>query len=206
MVRDGHSLREGSGEIMGIEVTLRVDGAEHRLAVDTRTTPLDALRERLGMTRVKKGCDHGQCGARTILLEGRRALSWLAPAVAHQDVEIITAEGLGDGDLHLLQRAFITHDTVRCGCCTQGLRQVRHQLAQPAAPRLARRPGRLPAAPLACGIHPCGCTLAPCTGVCKRCRPGMTLKAHQPTVRSMPGVGGHSRASAKSRRGDMMPC
>lgn len=154
MVRDGHSLREGSGEIMGIEVTLWVDGAEHRLAADTRTTPLDALRERLGMTRVKKGCDHGQCGARTILLEGRRALSWLAPAVAHQDVEIITAEGLGDGDLHLLQRAFITHDTVRCGCCRQGLRQVRHQLAQPAAPRLARRPGRLPAAPLACGIHP----------------------------------------------------
>src|SRR5260370_41159197 len=125
---------------MGMEATLRVDGAEHRLAVDTRTTPLDALRERLGMTRVKKGCDHGQCGARTILLEGRRALSWLAPAVAHQDGEVITAEGVGDGDLHLLQRAVITHETLPCGCWKPGLRQSQHQLAQPAAPRLARPP------------------------------------------------------------------
>ncbi len=107
---------------MELEITLRVNGALHRLSVDTRTTLLDALRERLGITSPKKGCDHGQCGACTILLDGRRANSCLALAVAYQDAEIVTIEGLAaDGDhLHPLQRAFIVHDAFQCGYCTPG--------------------------------------------------------------------------------------
>jgi xanthine dehydrogenase YagT iron-sulfur-binding subunit len=103
------------------EITIKVDGTEHRLRVDTRTTLLDALRERLGITPPKKGCDHGQCGACTVLLDGRRANSCLALAVAHDGAEIVTAEGLaGGGDLHPMQRAFIEYDAFQCGYCTPG--------------------------------------------------------------------------------------
>ena len=106
---------------LDVEIALRVDGTEHTLAVDTRTTLLDALRERLGITSPKKGCDHGQCGACTVLLDGRRVNSCLALAVAHQGAEIVTAEGLaGDGTLHPLQRSFIEHDAFQCGYCTPG--------------------------------------------------------------------------------------
>ncbi len=107
---------------MDLEITLRVNGVAHRISVDTRTTLLDVLRERLGLTGSKKGCDHGQCGACTILLDGRRVNSCLALAVAHQDAQITTIEGLAEDDrrLHPLQQAFIAHDAFQCGYCTPG--------------------------------------------------------------------------------------
>jgi xanthine dehydrogenase YagT iron-sulfur-binding subunit len=103
------------------EIALRINGEEHRLTVDTRTTLLDLLREQLGLTGAKKGCDHGQCGACTILLDGRRANACLALAVAHDGAELITVEGLAEGDeLHPLQAAFIERDALQCGYCTPG--------------------------------------------------------------------------------------
>ena len=103
------------------EIALHINGEEHRLEVDVRTTLLDLLREHLGLTGAKKGCDHGQCGACTILLDGRRANACLALAVAHDGAELTTVEGLAAGDeLHPLQAAFIEHDAFQCGYCTPG--------------------------------------------------------------------------------------
>jgi xanthine dehydrogenase YagT iron-sulfur-binding subunit len=106
---------------MEAEITLRINGDEHRVTVDTRTTLLDLLRERVGLTGAKKGCDHGQCGSCTILVDGRRATSCLALAVAHDGAELTTVEGLADdGELSPLQAAFIEHDAFQCGYCTPG--------------------------------------------------------------------------------------
>lgn len=106
---------------MDAEITLRVDGEEHRLTADTRTTILDALRENIGNTSPKKGCDHGQCGACTVLLDGRRVNSCLTLAVAHDGAEITTSEGLSkNGELHPMHRSFIEHDAFQCGYCTPG--------------------------------------------------------------------------------------
>ena len=102
-------------------VTLTVDGSTRTATVDTRTSLLDALRERLGVTAPKKGCDHGQCGACTVLLDGRRTLSCLALAVAQQGRVVVTASGLDDsGDPHPMQEAFVEHDALQCGYCTPG--------------------------------------------------------------------------------------
>src|SRR5205814_744070 len=113
---------EEAGQTMDVATTLRVNGAAHPLSVDTRTTLLDALRERLGITGPKKGCDHGQCGACTVLLDGRRVLSCLTLALAAQGARITTIEGLAraDGTLHPMQQAFIDHDGFQCGYCTPG--------------------------------------------------------------------------------------
>ncbi len=104
-----------------VEVAIRVNGEDRRLVLDTRTSVLDLLREHLGLTGTKKGCDHGQCGACTVLLDGRRVNGCLALAVAHQGSEVTTVEGLANGgDLHPLQRGFIEHDGFQCGYCTPG--------------------------------------------------------------------------------------
>ena len=105
-----------------MDVVLKVNGREHRVAIDVRTTMLDVLRERLGLTGSKKGCDQGQCGACTVLLDGRRVLACFTLAVAAQGHEITTIEGLaGEGDaLHPMQQAFLDHDAYQCGYCTPG--------------------------------------------------------------------------------------
>ena len=104
-----------------VSITLRVNGTEHKLAIDPRTTLLDCLREVLHLTGTKKGCDHGQCGACTVHIGGRRMNSCLALAAAHDGDEIVTIEGLGaPGHLHPMQAAFLEHDAYQCGYCTSG--------------------------------------------------------------------------------------
>jgi xanthine dehydrogenase YagT iron-sulfur-binding subunit len=102
-------------------ITLRVNGEKHKLSVAPWTTLLDALRDRLNLTGTKKGCDHGQCGACTVLVEGRRVNSCLTLAVMKDGAEVTTIEGLAkNGALHPLQQAFIDHDAFQCGYCTPG--------------------------------------------------------------------------------------
>ena len=104
-----------------IPVTLTVNGARVELAIAPWTTLLDALRDRLDLTGTKKGCDHGQCGACTVLVDGRRINSCLTLAVMKEGAEVTTVEGLAtDGTLHPLQQAFIDHDAFQCGYCTPG--------------------------------------------------------------------------------------
>ncbi|MGW5371019.1 2Fe-2S iron-sulfur cluster-binding protein [Streptomyces sp. NPDC004009] len=102
-------------------ITLKINGEKHTLPVDHRTTLLDALRERLDLTGTKKGCDQGQCGACTVLVDGRRSVACLQLAVAAEGREITTVEGLAEGDrLHPVQQAFLDLDGFQCGYCTPG--------------------------------------------------------------------------------------
>ncbi|MFF9851168.1 (2Fe-2S)-binding protein [Streptomyces litmocidini] len=102
-------------------VTLRVNGTDRSLTLDHRTTLLDALRDHLDLTGTKKGCDHGQCGACTVLLDGRRVNSCLLFAVACAGRSVTTVEGLADGEgLHPVQEAFVARDALQCGYCTPG--------------------------------------------------------------------------------------
>jgi xanthine dehydrogenase YagT iron-sulfur-binding subunit len=104
-----------------IPVSLNVNGSDHKLELDPRVTLLDALREKLRLTGTKKGCDHGQCGACTVLRDGRRVYSCLTLAIAQVGARITTIEGLADGGrLHPVQEAFIEHDAFQCGYCTSG--------------------------------------------------------------------------------------
>jgi xanthine dehydrogenase YagT iron-sulfur-binding subunit len=104
-----------------VPVTLRINGKGHSLRIDPRTTLLDCLRETVALTGTKKGCDHGQCGACTVHVNGRRVLSCLNFAVMHDGEEITTIEGLGTPEaMHPMQEAFFTHDAYQCGYCTSG--------------------------------------------------------------------------------------
>jgi xanthine dehydrogenase YagT iron-sulfur-binding subunit len=107
---------------MGLSISLTVNGAAHRVVLeDARVTLLDLLRERLDLTGTKKACDRGQCGACTVLLDGRRVNSCLVLAAAHDGADVLTIEGLGaEDDLHPVQAAFIAHDGFQCGFCTPG--------------------------------------------------------------------------------------
>ena len=107
--------------VQRVPVTLTINGQDHALTLDTRTTLLDVLREHLNLTGSKKGCDHGQCGACTVLLNGTRINACLSLAVMHDGDRITTIEGLGQpGNLHPLQAAFLHHDGYQCGYCTPG--------------------------------------------------------------------------------------
>ncbi len=111
--------REGASSAVSVRLT--VNGKRHSLELDPRTSLLDALREHLDLTGTKKGCDHGQCGACTVLIDGRRVVSCLTLAVMTDGASITTIEGLAkDGKLHPVQQAFIDHDAFQCGYCTPG--------------------------------------------------------------------------------------
>jgi xanthine dehydrogenase YagT iron-sulfur-binding subunit len=119
---------------------MRVNGESRALELDPRTTLLDALRDHLGLTGSKKGCDHGQCGACTVLVNGRRVLSCLSLAVAHEGDEITTIEGLAQDDqLHPMQAAFVECDAFQCGYCTPG--QIMSAVGMLAEAQEAHAPG-----------------------------------------------------------------
>ena len=114
-------MEQTAGSTQEVAVSLRVNGVAQRLQVETQVTLLDALRDRLGLTGTKKGCDQGACGACTVLVDGRRVLSCLTLAAQCEGREVTTIEGLArDGARHPLQEAFIRHDAFQCGYCTPG--------------------------------------------------------------------------------------
>lgn len=115
------SVSAAQDPALPVDVTLRVNGKDRRLRIDARTTVLDALREHLKLTGSKKGCDHGQCGACTVLIDDRRVVSCLTLALAAEGQEITTIEGLATDDhLHPMQQAFVDNDAFQCGYCTPG--------------------------------------------------------------------------------------
>jgi len=118
----GEARAQTAGEAASrMKVTIHVNGTPHALELDTRTSLLDALREHLHLTGTKKGCDHGQCGACTVMVDGRRINSCLTLAVMHEGSKVTTIEGLGrPGALHVMQTAFVKHDGFQCGYCTPG--------------------------------------------------------------------------------------
>ncbi len=117
----GGSIDTAAGPVATVRCTLSINGEKHTMAIDPRVTVLDLLREHLHMTGTKKGCDHGQCGACTVLVNGRRVNSCLTLALAAEGEKITTIEGLAEGDeLHPMQAAFIEHDGFQCGYCTPG--------------------------------------------------------------------------------------
>lgn len=110
-----------AGKFENVPVTLEINGVRKKLSIDPRTTTLDLLREQLGLTGTKKGCDYGQCGACTVHVDGERVNSCLSFAVMHNGKKITTIEGLArDGELHPMQAAFVKHDGLQCGYCTPG--------------------------------------------------------------------------------------
>jgi xanthine dehydrogenase YagT iron-sulfur-binding subunit len=114
-----------------IQIEMKVNGHSHRLAIDTRSTLLDLLRERLNLYGTKKGCDHGLCGACTVSVDGERVVSCLTLAVSVSDSEIATVEGLSEGEeLTELQQAFLDHDAFQCGYCTPGQISSAHAMLQ----------------------------------------------------------------------------
>jgi xanthine dehydrogenase YagT iron-sulfur-binding subunit len=120
-VRGGRESGNPADDQWSSRIALTVNGGGHDLTLDNRTTLLDALRERLGLTGSKKGCDHGQCGSCTVLLDGRRVKSCLLLAVTLDGREVTTVEGLaGPDELSPLQAAFVAHDAFQCGYCTPG--------------------------------------------------------------------------------------
>jgi xanthine dehydrogenase YagT iron-sulfur-binding subunit len=120
-VREGAAVREALPAEVDTAITLTVNGARTQLEAAPWTTLLDALRESLDLTGTKKGCDHGQCGACTVLVNGQRILSCLTLAIMQDGAAVTTVEGLAQGNaLHPLQRAFIEHDAFQCGYCTPG--------------------------------------------------------------------------------------
>lgn len=115
------AAQSGQAPPVLMKVGLNVNGQRHSLELDTRTTLLDALREHLHLTGTKKGCDHGQCGACTVMLDGQRINACLTLAVMHDGAKVTTIEGLGTPEkLHPMQAAFIAHDGYQCGYCTPG--------------------------------------------------------------------------------------